>query len=352
MPLEDLVRDFNTGGLGSTWSAGQKYAADRESTLANTAQRQAETQRYTGETPTYLDQKRAELEKSRLGNLQGQAMESAGVYGQEAEAAKYKKMMEAKQAKQLWDNADPELKAKAQTEAHKLSQDLITIGLEGYNSTGKIVGAFNAQAQFIQANAHRMPEGEAQRMLAEVEKGLVKADQMYGRNPQAWYAKALQQAKEMANIKMASDPTQQGKLGAQAAQDAAAMERTKYTADAGIREADIRASAPTGETKENTTMAIRRLAGIIASPTASEAEKTAAEYELQAQLKFGQQTESSGIDPMFDVNKAKTLPPRPSGAAPAPVPNIAAWVKAARVKNPNATDAELTAYYKNKYGGK
>ena len=350
MPLEDIVRDFNTGGLGSTWSAGQKYAADRESTLANTAQRQAETQRYTGETPTYLDQKRAELEKSRLGNLQGQAMESAGVYRQEAEAAKYKKMMEAKQAKQLWDNADPEIKAKAQADAHKLSQEAITIGLEGFNSTGTIVGAFNAQAQFIQANAHRMPEGEAERMLAEVEKGLVKADQMYGRNPQAWYAKALQQAKEMANIKMASDPTQQGKLGAQAAQDAAAMERTKYTADAGIKEAGIRAAsaAAGGDKPTMATVYTKYLEQYTSSPEGSPAREEA-RVILNMLKGGGTTTEVSGIDPMFNVNK--TTDKLPAATAPA-VPNIAAWVKAARAKNPKATDAELIAYYKNKYGGK
>ena len=245
-----LAKVFASEGIAPGAMRGYNEGVQQGGTLANTAFRKAETDRYLAQTPDSNRLLSAQAEAGRLGNLQGQANEQVGLYDTNAQAESYKKKMEAQKAKELWDNLEPDKKAEAQKQARAMSNDMVNVAIENFSRTGRIVDAFNAQAQYIQANAHKLPKGEAERMLAEIEKGLVAADRKYRNNPQAWLVDAKKQQEALTQSALAQDPKHAGTMEQQAAQDAEAFKRTKYTADAGVRSSQISAESRAQETKK------------------------------------------------------------------------------------------------------
>lgn len=361
--LDTLGDFYKTSGLAPGYVDAVKQGASLNSTIATTAQTQAQTDRYTQETPSFLRTSEATARKGELGNMQGEADAAAGMPGLNAESARLKKQVEVKQAQKAWDDWDPNLKAQAVEEGRKQTGELINIAMEGFRSTGTIVGAANAQAQYVQANAHKLPPGEADKILASIEAGRVKADQKYRNNPQAFYDDMMKQAQTLANSKASLDP----KVIGQRFQDEAHMDRVIEQNKGTLAAAGVRAEGGGAEKNENTTVAIRRLAAIIASPNTTEQEKAAAEYELQAHLRFGQQRESSALSPKFNSSKDKLLPARPGTQVTSPsaggVINLdEPQTKAPASKQPvqqGATkpapndaiqDVRLRAKYESKYG--
>lgn len=292
----------DNAGIAGGFNQGVRDRAALDTTLAGLTQKQAETQRYTGETPSYLRGREAAARTAELANVQGEADVTAGVPAAKAGQSMREAQLKAKQAEQAL--------AQMPSQAKIQMMDQMQKEVESFNQLGLQLLQFSGST------------GEAIQLMAEKYPDITKDPQFtswaqkYGNMPREQalnafkfemqkYASGIATTREKFQTEaLQEDQKQQGRmaLGAQQGQF-------------GVAEAQTRAAASGAGSKENTTMAIRRLAAIIADPNTSEQEKAAAEYELQAQLKFGSQTESSGIDPMFDVSKTKGLPQRP-GQAP------------------------------------
>jgi hypothetical protein len=105
MGLENLGEFYKTSGLAPGYVQAVKGGADLNSVLSQTAQREAETDRYRQETPLSVEGKRLSNEQSRLGNLEGQSKEKHGVYDVNARN-------QALEAKQKFEALPEEHKAK------------------------------------------------------------------------------------------------------------------------------------------------------------------------------------------------------------------------------------------------
>jgi hypothetical protein len=101
----------NTGIAGG-YQQGLRDRADLDTTLATLAQKQAETQRYTGETPSYLRKGEAGARTAELANVQGEADLAAGVPQQKAQENLMSAKQKAREAQQTWERLPQEHKAK------------------------------------------------------------------------------------------------------------------------------------------------------------------------------------------------------------------------------------------------
>lgn len=255
MPLEELIRDYNAGGLGATFSAGQKYAADRDSTLANTAYRQAETNRYAQMTPYEVQKAKALAEQTELANLQEQANQRAGVHDVVAQEALFNHKMKAQVAQNTWNDLGKDKQLELTNNARSLANGMANIAIEAFHNTGSMKAAFDAQAQHVQANAHKLPEGEAERWLGEIQKGYLAAQTKYGKNTDQWLADAMAQQKAIAISAVNSDPKALQASQIQSQKDKAEMDRAQLQADAGISQARIHAAAA-GSRQDNNLSAV------------------------------------------------------------------------------------------------
>lgn len=120
--LAQLTRDT---GIAPGYLRGIESGTNLAQTVANTDKARAELSRYQAETPTYLQQKQQELEKARLGNLQGQADETAGVYGAKAQESVATSKQKALEAQQAWERLPEEHKTKMLTAVKNKNMEML-----------------------------------------------------------------------------------------------------------------------------------------------------------------------------------------------------------------------------------
>lgn len=116
----------NTGIAGG-YNAGIRDRASLDSTLADLAQKQATTERYTGETPSYLQKSQAQATSADLANAQPQADVAAGVPGQRAQANLGDAKVSALKAQQALQQMPPEHRAKLLDAIHKGNMQMLDL---------------------------------------------------------------------------------------------------------------------------------------------------------------------------------------------------------------------------------
>lgn len=306
----------DNAGIAGGFNQGVRDRANLDTTLAELEQKKAELQRYTGETPSFLRKSEAGARTAELANLQPQADVNAGVPAAKAQESLMTAQQKAAEAKKVLDGMDAKTKLEMMDQMSQKVEKFNQLGLQLLQFSGSTEEA-------IQRMAEAYPEITKDPQFTQWVK-------QYGNMPRekALSAFKFEMQKYASGIsttreKFQTEALQQDQKGQQA------LEQGAQRGQFGLQEAQSRASAA-GDGKENTTMAIRRLAAIIADPNTTEQQKAAAEYELQAQLKFGQQIESSAIDPMLDVNRSKVLPPRPSSGGRGADPNLAKLPKGSK----------------------
>ena len=308
----------DNAGIAGGYNAGIRDRADLNTTLAGLAQKQAETQRYTGETPSYLRGKEAETRKAELANLQPEAEAALGVPGVKAGTSLTEAKISAEKADEARRQLGPQ---KTMQMLHEIEQQsTATLGamrqyLSQYPTADQAIAAFRqgypqlTQDPSFNAEAAKYKGKPSAQALQELE------------------ASATSIAKGIANAKAET----QAELMKVQAQGQNQKDVANIQGQYGLKEAQQRASAAeAGGGKENTTMAIRRLSAIIADPSTTEEQKVAAEYELTAHLKYGQQIETSPLGAQFDRSKEKTLPPRPVNKPAVPDANLAKLPKGSK----------------------
>jgi len=248
MGLEQLVQNGPTG-LVAGYMGGAKAGADLRSSLATSGQTLAQTDRYTQETPSFLQKSRADARAAELGNMQGEADAAAGVYGAKAGVSIENAKVDALKAKQALEQMPAEHRAKymaAIQQGNMQMLDLVEQTLTQTSDVPSTIGIIEQQyPQVTQDPSWNMEKQKVGRMA-----------------PQAALNYIREMKAKLASSDAYGDAGFQGKMIQQNAQDAAAMERTKYTADAGLRGDQIRANAAAaGSTKQNAAEIVRDLAG-------------------------------------------------------------------------------------------
>lgn len=315
--LDNLFTTYGSdyGALGAYQGGQRRGLADSATRLAN-EQKMAETQRYTGETPSYLQKAGAQARAAELANIQPEADLAAGVPGAKAQENLMTSKQKAQEAEMTFNRAPAAEKLKYLDQTSQYVTKFNELGLQ-------LLSTSNSTAEAIQRMVETYPDVAKDPTFKQWA-------QKYGNMPldQATnefkftmqkYASGIATTRE----KFQAEALQQDQRGQQA------LEQGAQRAQFGLQEAQTRAAA-SGEGKENTTMAIRRLSAIIADPNTTEEQKVAAEYELTAHLKYGQQIETSPLGAQFDRSKEKTLPPRPVNKPAVPDANLAKLPKGSK----------------------
>jgi len=125
MALADIIRDQQNLGIGASWQQGAKEGMDLRSTLANTQFQNAQTDRYTQETPSYLRKSEAGARSAELGNLQGEADLAAGVPTATAQKSYAQAQLEAKKAEAALDQLPAETRIKMYTQVNQESTGML-----------------------------------------------------------------------------------------------------------------------------------------------------------------------------------------------------------------------------------
>lgn len=320
----------DNAGMAGGFNQGIRDRAGLDTTLAGLAQKKAELQRYTGETPSYLQKSNAQARTAELANLQPEAEATLGVPEVKAGTSLTEAKISAEKADEVRRQLGPQ---KTMQMLHEIEQQsTATLGamrqyLSQYPTADQAIAAFRqshpqlTQDPGFNAEAAKYKGKPSAQALQELE------------------ASATSVAKGIANAKAET----QAELMKVQAQGQNQKDVANIQAQASVQGDRIRAAASGAEGgKENTTMAIRRLSAIIADPNTSEQEKLAAEYELTAQLKFGQQRETSPLGSQFDKSKEKLLPSRPGSKAAPAAPDIKSLVEASGAKyEPNKFDYRI-----------
>ena len=309
MALEDIVRDMNSGGLGATWSAGQKYAADRASTLAQTASTQANTDRTTQMTPSAVLQSQGQAEATRLGNLNPQAEEQQGLPGTNAQ-------IKAQQAKQILNQIPQKVLEEAHQKTQKATVENLGIMVHTMESTGNMNQALAAARAHLQDAGAQLPQEELSKQMAEFDKAAQQAQQKYGANPSQWVGELKDHMYKIAGNQSLSDPSQQGKLQVENMHEEGANTRAQIGANATITAANTRAVADSNKAVKPT--ADQFLYDKIKEANPNDDNATLAHKFVQAKTVLTKETPSL-VSPT-GVATTTTTKGEPSGASKGPSP--------------------------------
>jgi len=177
MALEDIIRDRgNTGALSGVYE-GQKFASDQASSLADTAQKQANLSRYNQETPYAVQQSQNLAEKGQLDNLQGQADKKQGLQDLSAQ-------QRAMVTKQVIDRLPKDAIAKAHADTQKTSAENLEIMTDVLQSGGDMKTAFARARAHLSDATSNLPPDEAKQEMAKYDTATQQALAKYDISPE------------------------------------------------------------------------------------------------------------------------------------------------------------------------
>ena len=137
----------DNAGIAGGYNAGIRDRADLNTTLANLQQKQAETQRYTGETPSYLQKSQAQARTAELANVQGEADLAAGVPEAKAGQSMQEAQLKAKQAEQALKQMPAKAKLQMMDQMAKEVESFNQLGLQALQFSGSTGEAIQRMAE-------------------------------------------------------------------------------------------------------------------------------------------------------------------------------------------------------------
>ena len=177
MALEDIIRDRgNTGALSGVYE-GQKFASDQASSLADTAQKQANLSRYNQETPSAVQQSQNLAEQGRIANLPGQADEKQGLQNLSAQ-------QRAMVTKQVIDRLPKDAIAKAHADTQKTSVENLSIITDVLQSGGDMKTAFARARAHLSDATSNLPPDEGKQEMAKYDTATQQALAKYDVSPE------------------------------------------------------------------------------------------------------------------------------------------------------------------------
>lgn len=146
--LDNLFTTYGKdyGALGAFQSGQQRGLADAAVRLSN-EQKMAETQRYTGETPSYLQKSQAQARSAELGNMQGEADAQAEVYGAKSQESLATANLKAAEAKKVLDNMPAKTKVEMMDQMGQKIEKFNQLGLQLLQFSGSTGEAIQRMAE-------------------------------------------------------------------------------------------------------------------------------------------------------------------------------------------------------------
>lgn len=265
------------------YGTGQKSYSDLQSVLANTEATRANTARTEALTPL-------EAERQRLGNLQGQADEQAGVYGAKAEEGLWSARQKARQAQQAWEQLPEEHKVKMLT----MTKEKTTAVIKGALTQVMATGDPQAAVQFIEQN---LPE-------ATKDKGWQQAVQQYSTmSADQVIAKMNETLARLGSSDVMGSPQQQGAMISEDQKHQHAMELERLRGENAARTAQSRPSTD----NLNQTEYMQQLMNIYQDESQPPATREKARQALEYLSKAGAQTKDTILGPQT-TTKETALP--------------------------------------------
>lgn len=137
----------DNAGMAGGFNQGIRDRAGLDTTLAGLAQKQAELQRYTGETPSYLQKSNAQARTAELANVQGEADLAAGVPGAKAGQSMQEAQLKAKQAEQALAQMPSQAKIQMMDQMAKEVESFNQLGLQALQFSGSTQEAIQRMAE-------------------------------------------------------------------------------------------------------------------------------------------------------------------------------------------------------------
>jgi hypothetical protein len=316
----------DNAGMAGGYQAGLQDKAGLNTTLLKNRQQEAETSRYAGETPSYLQKGQAQAESARLGNLQSQADEQAGVYGAKSQESLATARQKALEAKQAWQRMPQEQKTKMLT-AVKNGQ------MELFDTIEQTLSQSNSVPNTIAFIEQQYPE-----MVND--KGWAMAKQQVSKmSPQEAMSKIRSMKASMASSDIYGSAEHQGKMQLEEMQQAGALQRAQVGAEATVTAANTRSSV------EKKPTADEFLYSQIEKANPGSTPQQLADMYVKAKTVVTKETPS--ILSPTGIATTTTTQGVPSTSN---IPDLNTFLEKAKKTNPNVSEADLIAYYHKKYG--
>lgn len=240
----------DNAGMAGGYQQGIRDRAGLDTTLAGLAQKQAELQRYTGETPSYLKNSNAQARTAELANVQGEADLAAGVPQAKSRQSMQEAQLKAKQAEQALNQMPAQAKLQMMDNMAKEVESFNQLGLQLLQFSGSTGEAIQRMAeqypditkdpQFKQwaKQYGNMPREKA---LAAFKFEMQKYASGIATTREKFQTEALQEdQKQQGRMELGA---QQGRFGLQEAQQRASATSAKPTSDQFLYE-QIKAANP------------------------------------------------------------------------------------------------------------
>lgn len=220
----------DNAGMAGGYQQGLRDRTAQDTSLATLAQRQAETQRYTGETPSYLQKAGAQARTAELANVQGEADLAAGVPGAKAGQSLSEAKLSAQKAQEGFKQLPRETQIKLIQDTSKESVAL----LEALETTLVTTGSTQATLKkMLELKPELASDPNWSQALAQYAK--LSPTQLRGE-----LAGKRQLLASSANL---SDPATQKAYGLEDLQQQGRMELGRQAGQFGVQEAQQRASS-------------------------------------------------------------------------------------------------------------
>lgn len=297
--LAQLTRDT---GIAPGYLRGIESGTNLAQTVANTDKARAELSRYQAETPTYLQQKQQELEKARLGNLQGQADKTAGVYGAKAQESVATSKQKALEAQQAWERLPEEHKTKMLTAVKNKNMEMLDSLETMLAQTSDVPGTIAWIEQ-------QYPEVTKDSTWASLR-------QQYSKMPAQQALNFIKSTKaKLASSDFYGSAEGQGRMILEDQQQGNRMELERLRGQQGLQEASVRASAAGGTKPTTEQFIVQQLKTLYPNESEQQIAKRYIDY------KTIQQRMEAGIIPELDVvtttTKGQGTPAAPTAPAAA-----------------------------------
>lgn len=280
------------------FGAGENQAVGLQSTLANTAATRANTARTEGLTPL-------EIERARLGNLQSQADEQAGVYGAKSEQGLWEAKQKARQAQQAWEQLPEEHK----TKMIEMTKQRTSAVIKGAVSQVMTTGDTMAAVQYIEQN---LPE-------VTKDKGWETAKQQYSKmTPDQAVAKMNETLSRIGSSDIMAEPKQQGEMISEDQRQQGRMDLARLQGENQVRAAGARPPSTDNLTGPELT---ERYLSIYQDETQPPAVREKARQALEYLAKAGAQTKEGLLGPQTTTKE--TLLPSPTAPKMKTIPRDA-----------------------------
>lgn len=137
----------DNAGMAGGYQQGIRDRAGLDTTLAGLAQKQAELQRYTGETPSYLQKAGAQARTAELANVQGEADLVTGVPQAKSGQSMQEAQLKAKQAEQALAQMPSQAKIQMMDNMAKEVESFNQLGLQLLQFSGSTGEAIQRMAE-------------------------------------------------------------------------------------------------------------------------------------------------------------------------------------------------------------